>query len=148
MRSWQVEQDRSTSAQNTYRYGKYYVLVETVDHRIAAPYLREALHHVYRDDLGEAQRNLDSASELTPDWSEVHRVRAQLLKMQQSPIYEIEDAFEESITYGSNDINRRDYAVYLMSIAEHERALEQVEEAIAIGSGVATVLRTPNKMAC
>ena len=147
IRMWQAEQDRSASAQNTYRYGKYYVLVETVDHRIAAPFLRDALHHIYRDDLAEAQRHLDSASELTPDWSEVHRVRAQLLKMQQSPIYEIEDAFEESITYGSNDINRRDYAVYLMSIAEHERALEQVEEAISIGSGVATVLRSLKALA-
>ena len=147
MKSWRVEQDRSTAAQNAYRYSKYYVLVETVDHRIAAPHLREALRRIYRDDLGQAEWELDRASELTPDWSEVHRVRAQLFKMQQRPIYEIENAFEESVMYGSNDINRRDYAVYLMSIEEHERALEQVEEAISIGSGVTTVLRSLKALA-
>lgn len=147
IRSWQVEQDRSASAQNAYRYGKYYVLVETVDHRIAAPFLRQALQRLYREDIGEAQRALDRAWELTPGWSEVHRVRAKLLRAQQRPIYEVESAFEESIVYGSNDINRRDYAVYLMSIEEHERALEHVEQAITIGSGVATVLRSLKALA-
>ena len=147
LRSWQVEQERSTSAQNAYRYARYYVLVETVDHRIAAPYLRQALQHLNREQIEEAQDALDRAWELTPDWSEVHRVRARLLKAQQRPIFEVENAFEESIVYGSNDINRRDYAVYLMSIEEYERALEHVEEAINFGSGVATVLRSMKALA-
>ena len=147
LRRWQVEQDRSASAQNAYRYSRSYVLVETIDHRIAAPSLRDALRHIFAGNVETAEQSLNKALELTPDWSEVHRVRAHLLKSQQRPIYEVENAFEDSLRYGASDINRRDYAVFLMSIEEHERAYEQVEEALSLGTGVETVLRSLKALA-
>ena len=147
LRNWQQEQERSTTAQNVYRYSKWYVLVETADQRIAASSLREALQDVRQRNPASAEKALNRALELTPDWSEVYRVRAHLLKLQQRPIYDVENAFEDAIRYGENDINRRDYAVYLMSIGEHERALEQVEAALHLGTGVETVLRSLRALA-
>ncbi len=147
LRRWQVEQDRSASAQNAYRYSKSYVLVETIDHRIAAPSLRDALRYVSLGNIEAAEQSLARALELTPDWSEVHRVRAHVLRSQQRPIYEVENAFEDSLRYGASDINRRDYAVFLMGIEEHERAYEQVEAAISLGTGVETVLRSLKALA-
>ena len=147
LRKWQVEQERSASAQNAYRYSKRYVLVETIDHRIAASSLREALQEIHAINADSAETALNRASELTPDWSEVHRVRAHRLKLQQRPIYEIENAYEDSVRYGENDINRRDYAAYLMGIGEHERALTQLEAAIELETGVETVLRSMRALA-
>lgn len=147
LRKWQIEQDRSASAQNVYRYSKRYVLVETIDHRIAASSLREALQEIHATNPTLAETALNRASELTPDWSEVYRVRAHLLKLQQRPIYEIENAFEDSVRYGENDLNRRDYATYLMGFGEHERALNQIEAALELGTGVETVLRSLRALA-
>lgn len=147
LRQWQVEQDRSASAQNTYRYSKHYVLVETIDHRIAATSLREALRQIHGRNAHGAEAALKRALELTPDWSEVHRVKANLLKLQQRPIYEIENAFEDSIRYGDNDINRREYAAYLLSIGEIERALDQIDAALELGTGVENVLRSTRALA-
>ena len=147
LRQWQLEQDRSTSAQNTYRYGRNYVLVETIDHRIAAASLREALRQINGRNGHGAETALQRALELTPDWSEVHRVKANVLKLQQRPIYEIENAFEDSIRYDDNDINRREYAAYLLSIGEIERALEQIDAALELGTGVENVLRSTRALA-
>ena len=147
LRKWQVEQERSASAQNAYRYSKRYVLVETIDHRIAASSLRKALQEIHALNADSAETALKRASELTPDWSEVHRVRAHLLKLQQRQIYDIENAYEDSVRYGENDINRRNYAAYLMGIGEHERALSQLEAALELGTGVETVLRSMRALA-
>ena len=74
-------------------------------------------------------------------------MRAHLLKLQQRQIYDIENAYEDSVRYGENDINRRDYAAYLMGIGEHERALSQLEAALELGTGVETVLRSMRALA-
>ena len=142
LRKWQIEQDESAVRRNVYRYSKTYVHIETVDHRISAPYLREALVAVASHELSRAETCLDRAHELTPDWFEVHRVKARLLELKQHPIYDVENSYEDSIKYGDNDISRRHYAIYLMSIHEYERALEQIEAALSHSDGLELVLKS------
>ena len=57
------------------------------------------------------------------------------------PIYEIEDAYEESIRYNDNDINRYHYAVHLMHENEFDRALEQVESALKHPDAISLTFR-------
>lgn len=142
LRKWMQEQDQSAVSKSTYRYSKTYIHVETQDQRISAPYLRETLAALNKHDLPSAEASLTHAEELTPDWSEVYRVQAQLMELKESPVYDIESAYEASIRYGDNDISRRHYAVYLMSNHEHERALEQIDIALKHPDGLQHVLRS------
>ena len=129
LKHWQQEQDRGAVQQNTYRYGRKAILIDSNDERIAAPHLRNALNMMRSDDTANAHKSLERAQELTPQWWEVHRVKAHVLEMEKRPIYEIEQAFEESINCEDTDVNRFHYAVYLMRIEEYEKALEQIGRA-------------------
>ncbi len=129
LRHWQQEQDRSAVQQNTYRYARHAILIDSNDKRIAAPHLRNALNMMRSYDLANAHKSLERAQQLTPQWWEVHRIKAHVLEKGRRPIYEIEQAFEESISCEDTDVNRFHYAVYLMRIEEYERALEQIRRA-------------------
>ncbi len=115
---------------NTHRYAWRKIRVETPDQRIAAPYLRRALSAISERNIDAAKSELDKAEDLTPDWWEVHRIKAEFLKHNQSPIYDVERAFEDSIAYSDTDVSRYLYANYLISIDANERALEHMHEAL------------------
>ena len=132
LRQWQIEQDRSAVEQNTYRYNRLLISIESNDQQIAAPYLRNALGLAYAKDWDAAHDSLERARELVPDWSEVYRVRAQILADQGRPISEIEQAFDESLACKATDINRFHYATFLMRTGEFSRALDQIENASTI----------------
>ena len=129
LRRWQNEQDRSAVQQNTYRYDFYAIHIDSDDERIATPHLRKALNIAHSGDPADAHEPLQRAQDLTPQWWEVHRVKAHVLERENRPIYEIEQAFEESISCKDTDVNRFHYAVYLMRIGEYDRALEHIERA-------------------
>ena len=129
LQQWQSEHDRSAIQQNTYRYAQRTILVETNDERIAVPHLRHVLNMLRANDAMAAQKSLKRAQDLTPQWWEVYRVKAQMYDFEHRPIYEIEQAFEESISCRDTDVNRFHYAVYLMKVEEYDRALEQIEQA-------------------
>ena len=131
LRQWQTEQDRSAVQQNTYRYNRKLIAIGSNDERIAAPHLHNALNMMRGHDFAAAHRSLERARQLTPQWWEIHRVRAHVMEMERRPIYETERAFEDSIGCRDTDVNRFHYAVYLMRIEEYERALEQIEHASA-----------------
>ena len=132
LRQWQTEQDRSAVQQQTYRYNRRSLVIGTNDQRIAAPHLRNALNAMRsHDGPVAAHKSIERAQELTPQWWEVYRVKAQVLEQERRPIYEVEQAYEESIRCEDIDINRFHYAVYLMGISEYERALDQIERAAA-----------------
>lgn len=135
LQSWQSERDRSALGQNSYRYARDVLFVESADERIAAQHLRRAIGAIgqYVDDerLMIAQDAIARAQELTPTWWEVYRVKAHILERAQRSIYDVERAFEESISFSDNDVNRFHYAVYLMKIREYGRALEQIQLAEA-----------------
>ena len=130
LRNWQLEQERSAVQQNTYRYAHKAIHIDSNDERIAAPHLRNALNMMRSHSLDDVRKSLERAQELTPQWWEVHRIKARFLEKEGRPIYEIEQAFEESISYKATDVNRFHYAAYLLRIQEYERALEQIEHAL------------------
>ena len=130
LRQWQTEQDRNVVQQNTYRYGRNVILVDSNDEKIAALHLRNALNMIGARDLQSARKSLLRAEELTPQWWEVHRVKAALMDLEDRPIYEIEQAFEESINCRATDVNRFHYAVYLMRQQEYDKSLDQIELAM------------------
>ena len=142
LRRWQNEQDRSVEQYNTYRYARNAVRIENNDQSIAAPKLRNALNVMTSFGPESAHRLVDQAQELTPRWWEVHRVRAHICEIERRPVYEIEEAFEESIRCQDNDINRYHYAVYLKNIQEYERALEHVGAALDNASVDLVTLRS------
>lgn len=129
LREWQQEQDRNAVGRHTYRYGRDTLLITSNDQKIAAPHIRNALNTLRAQELITAHKSLERARELTPDWCEIYRVKAQVLRMEGRPIYEIEQAFSEAISCEDNDVSRYHYAVYLMNIEEYERALEQIQRA-------------------
>lgn len=129
LKQWQSEQDRSAIEQNTYRYGRNVIHIESIDERISATHLRSALSMLRYGDSAMAIEPLRRAQELTPQWSEVYRIKAFFLEKEGRPIYEIEQAFEDSISCRDTDVNRFHYAVYLLRIEEYERALAQIESA-------------------
>ena len=147
IRQWQVERERNVSAQMAYRYGKAYVLVENREQSIAADLLRETLRRIHSREPILAQTALDQAELLVPEWGEVFRVKAHLLRLEERPIYDVENAFETAIQLGETDINRRDYAAFLMTIQEHDRALDQIEAAIRLETGVENVLMSMRALA-
>ena len=130
LRQWQTEQDRNVVQQNTYRYGRNVIFVDSNDEQIAALHLRNALNMIGARDLQSARKSLLRAEELTPQWWEVHRVKAALMDLEDRPIYDIEQAFEESINCRATDVNRFHYAVYLMRQQEYDKSLDQIELAM------------------
>ena len=130
LKKWRVEQDRSAHRRSTYRYDNLHLDISTEDERISAPYLRDALRAIGRRELEDAQRCVDRAQYLTPQWAEVHRVKALLLSANGSQIYDVEQAYELAIQYCESDVFRRHYASYLIHIHEYERALEQIDAAL------------------
>ena len=132
LRQWQNEQDRSAFQQQTYRYNRMALAIGSNDQRIAAPHLRNALNALRsHDGPAAAHKSLERAQQLTPQWWEVYRVKAHVLEQERSPIYEVEQAYEESIQCEDIDVNHFHYAVYLMGISEYDRALVEIERAAA-----------------
>ena len=142
LRQWQTEQERSALQKNTYRYGRNVILIDSNDEKLAALHLRTSLNMIKVRDLDSARKALHRAQELTPQWWEIHRVKAALLQLEDRPIYEIEQAFEESINCRSTDVNRFHYSVYLMRIEEYEKALEHIEKAMEHPEGDLIALRS------
>ena len=130
LRQWQTAQDRNVIQQNTYRYGRDVILVDSNEEKIAALHLRNALNMIKSRDLQSARKSLSRAEELTPQWWEVHRVKAALMELEDRPIYDIEQAFEESINCRATDVNRFHYGVFLMRHQEYDKALDQIERAM------------------
>lgn len=130
IRKWRHEQDRNSVQRHSYRYDRKAVHVETSDEKVSAPHLSNAINAILSQRPKLAWRSLNRARELTPTWWQVHQVHALLLELEERPIYEIEQAFEDSIKYKDCDINRFHYADYLLRIHENVRALEQVDKAL------------------
>jgi LuxR family glucitol operon transcriptional activator len=128
IRVWQTDQEKSTTDAARYRYGPLVLHVDKTDERIAAQHLLRALKAIRSGDIQRALDALATAEQITPTWWEVYRVKARLLEAHNSPIYEVEEAYEQSIRMKDNDVNRYHYATYLMKQSEHERALEQIEK--------------------
>ena len=129
IRQWQTAQDQSAFQRNTYRYRGDLIHIESSDQRIAAPYLQNAVRMMRADDPAAAFQSLERARELMPQWSEIYRIKAWILEEERAPIYDIEQAYEESLLCGATDINRFHYATFLLRSEEFSRALEQIEEA-------------------
>lgn len=127
IKQWQIEQDKITVQSAIYRYSHSALQAKTADERISAQHLMRALRAIRASDFPTAESAVSRAEQITPTWWEVYRVKARLLELLSRPIYEIEDAYEQSINCDDNDVNRYHYAAYLIGIDEHDRALEQID---------------------
>ena len=142
MREWQSETERNAVRQNTYRYDRKAVNIVTDDERIAAPKLRNAIYATRDRRFEDAGLLVERARELAPEWWEVYRVKAQLLDAMGQPLYDVEEAFEDSVNHDDNDINRYHYGVFLMKNDENARALEQIEKALTFDEKYVPTLRS------
>jgi len=129
IKEWQVGQDRIAVQSVVYRYGSQALHVTSEDEHIAARYLVRALSAIQAGNLTAAESAISKAEQITPTWWEVYRVKARLLEFQNRPIFEVENAYEQSIRCNDNDINQYHYAAYLNKNGEYERALEHIEAA-------------------
>ena len=142
IKQWQLALDQSAFQQNTYRYDRKLIHIDSNDQGIAAPYLRNALKETRAGNPANALKSLERARELMPQWSEVYKVKALILEQERAPIYEIEQEYEESLRYGATDINRFHYATFLLRSGEFGRALEQIEEAATSPSADEITIRS------
>ena len=129
LRQWQTAQDQSAFQQNTYRYNRNLIHIESNDQRITAPHLQNAMAMIQEGNPVAAHESLERARELMPQWSEIYRIKAWILEQERGQVYDIEQAYEESLLCGATDINRFHYATFLLRSAEFARALEQIESA-------------------
>jgi len=130
LREWQETQDQSTIQTNASRYRREWIHVSDIDEQVAHRYLESAFVACRGQDFQLAEKHLNAAERLTPDWWEVFRVRAQILVDQNAPIYEVEEAFERSLDLTKSDIPRYFYAVYLIGQNEISRAIELLNDAL------------------
>ena len=129
IKKWQIEQDKIAVRIAVYRYSHQALQVTSEDERISALHIMRTFSAIRVNDLPAAETALSKAEQITPTWWEVHRVKAHLLELQKRPIYEVENAYEQSISCNDNDINRYHYAAYLIRTDEHERALDHINAA-------------------
>lgn len=142
IKQWQIEQDKIAIQLSLYRYAFRALQLKTTDERISAQHLMRALNTIRAGDFSTAESAISKAEQITPAWWEVYRVKARLLELQNRPIYEVEDAYEQSIRCNDNDINRYHYASYLLRINEHERALAQIKKATTFKDAQPMVLKS------
>ncbi len=129
IKQWQTAQDNSAFQQNTYRYNRNLIHIESNDQGITAPHLQNAIAMMRANNFLAAHESLERARELMPQWSEIYRIKAWILEQERAPIYEIEQEYEESLLCGATDINRFHYATFLLGSGEFSRALERIDEA-------------------
>lgn len=142
IKAWQVEQDKSTVQSETYRYGIKVLHIEKEDDRISAQHLIRAMQASSAGNNQIAVQALEIAEQLTPTWWEVYRVKAKVLENQGKPIYEVEEAYEQSIRIQDNDVNRYHYATYLLRQNEYERILEQIDTAILHADAIPNIFNS------
>ncbi|MFC1865711.1 NB-ARC domain-containing protein [Chloroflexota bacterium] len=127
IKEWQTQKENVGIHSLVYRYAFRSLQITNQDELIAAQHLMRALTAINSNDLTTAEEAISKAEQLTPAWCEIYRFKAILLEHQKSPIYEIEEAYEQCLNCADNDVNRYHYAVYLNRIDENERAVEQLE---------------------
>lgn len=141
LKQLQIEQEARNRRRQVYRYNRDNVHAQSRGQEVAARHLDAALRHIRERHAGAAMESLNIAEEMEPTWWEVHRVKAMLGEVNLRPVYEIEEAYEESIRYDDNDINRHHYAIHLMHEDQFDRALEQVEAALKHPEAIHLTLR-------
>jgi len=129
IKEWQVGQDKIAVLSAVYRYGLKALQATSEDERISAQYIMRAFDAIRGGDLIVAESAISKAEQITPAWSEVYRVKAYLSELQNRPIFEVENAYEQSINCNDNDVNQYHYAAYLTKAGEYERALDHIEAA-------------------
>lgn len=142
IKEWQIEKEKSAFKSASYRYGPRNLIIEKADERIAAQHLLRAMKASLVSDFDRANKAIADAEQLTPDWWEVHRVKARIMENQGKPIYEVEEAYETSIRMNDNDVNRYHYTTYLLRQDEFERALEQINQALNHRDAIETTFKS------
>lgn len=129
IKEWQVEQDKIAIQSAVYRYAMRALQATSEDELISAQYIMRTFSAIQTGDLPAAELAISKAEQITPTWWEVYRVKARLLESQNRPMFEVENAYEQSISCNDNDVNQYHYAAYLIRVDESERALEHIEAA-------------------
>jgi LuxR family glucitol operon transcriptional activator len=142
IKEWQVGQDKIAVQSVVYRYGWQALQVTSEDEHIAAQYIVRAFSAIRVADLPAAESAVSKAEQITPTWWEVYRVKARLLELQNRPIFEVENAYEQSIRCNDNDVNQYHYAAYLNKNGEYERALDHIEAASRCKDAQSLVLKS------
>ena len=142
IKNWQLEQENSALQNELYRYGLAVIHIDNEDERIAAQHLIRARQAIYSEEWDKASQEILDAERITPTWWEIFRIKALMLQRHNRPIYEVEEAYEESIKYNDNDVNRYHYAAYLFSIQEYERVIIQCDCAMKNPQADARILQS------
>jgi len=142
LKEWQTAEEESTNKAELYRYSVSALQIQKTDERIVAPHLLRAISAARRRDPETAIKAIASAVQLTPTWSEVYRVKAFVLIQQNAPIYEIEKAFEDSLSLRDNDVTRYYYAAYLLNECDYDRSIEQIEAGLKLPSADQNTFRS------
>ena len=142
IKEWQVGQDKITVQSAVYRYALKALQAISGDERISAQYIMRAFSAIRVSDLTAAESAISKAEQITPAWWEVYRVKAWLLELQRRPIFEVENAYEQSISCNDNDINQYHYAAYLNKVGEYGRALDHIEAASRCNDAQLLVLKS------
>jgi tetratricopeptide (TPR) repeat protein len=130
IKEWQVGQDKIAVQSAVYRYALRSLQATSEDERISTQYIMRAFSAIRARDLTAAESAISKAEQITPAWWEVYRVKAYLLESQNRPVFEVENAYEQSIDCDDNDINRYHYAAYLVRLGEYERAINHLDVAV------------------
>ncbi|WP_298964095.1 NB-ARC domain-containing protein [uncultured Methylobacterium sp.] len=117
-----------------------YVFIRDKDDYIVARYLSRCIEYRFKEKIDLATDQLQRASDLSPNYFEVHRVRA-FLDVAREDYVAAEDSYESAISLAPNRAPLRVWYAGFLSrhLGDNERALEQLIEAERISPDSPTV---------
>jgi Tfp pilus assembly protein PilF len=106
------------------------IFVRERDDYIVAKILTKAIEHIFRKDLVAAASEIDKAADLSPNYFEVHRVRA-MMHEKTEDVFAAEASYETAISLASERAALRLWFAQFLSrqLGHQDRALEQLLKA-------------------
>jgi len=125
--------DQHSIIKNHYKYDVNAISWTTRDEKICSIYLKKALIETRKDNLAGAEKLIETAKQIMPDFSECYRVHGMILK--NTTPFKADSQFEMAVEMNSQSaISRYSYAQFLISEEDFGRADEQISMAISIDS--------------
>lgn len=114
-------------------YDMNVVYVRDKDDYIVAKILTRALEYIFKERLDEAEQNIKKAMDLSPNYFEVHRVKA-FLHSNQEDYFSAESSYESAISLASEQAPLRLWFAGFLSrqLGDQERALDHLLKAESI----------------
>ncbi len=133
-------QEDFASREGTDIFDINFVYIRDKDDYIVAKLLTRAVEHIFKGRLGYAESDIEKASDLSPNYFEVHRVKA-LLNVAQEDLYSAKAEYEAALSLAPDRAPLRSWYGGFLSryFGDHDGALVQLFKAEELAPSSALV---------